>query len=73
MTFADYERKEARLRPDQLDDLGTLARRIQRAKVPGGARITDNTLIRVAIDLLLANRDRLYGSTEEDLRRSVDL
>lgn len=73
MTFADYERKEARLRPDQLDDLGRLARQIQRTKKAGGARITDNTLIRVAIDLLLANGDRLSGSTEEDLRRSVDL
>lgn len=72
-TFADYERKEARLRQDQLDNLEALAKRIKRAKSPGGERITDNTLIRVAVDLLLAHQAELHGSTEEELRRSVSL
>lgn len=72
--FADFERKEARLRQDQLDALDALARRIKRARKPGaGERITDNTLIRVAVDLLLARQDELTGSTEDELRTSVSL
>lgn len=72
--FADFERKEARLRQDQLDALDALARKIKRARKPGaGERITDNTLIRVAVDLLLARQDELSGSTEEELRTSVSL
>lgn len=72
--FADFERKEARLRQDQLDALEALAKRIKRARKPGaGERITDNTLIRVAVDLLLARQDELAGSTEDELRNSVSL
>ncbi|MEO3939779.1 hypothetical protein V3C41_01695 [Paenarthrobacter nicotinovorans] len=72
--FADFERKEARLRQDQLDALDALARKIKRARKPGaGERITDNTLIRVAVDLLLARQDELTGSTEDELRTSVSL
>uniref|UniRef100_UPI003F49527A hypothetical protein n=1 Tax=Pseudarthrobacter oxydans TaxID=1671 RepID=UPI003F49527A len=72
--FAEFERKEARLRQDQLDALDALARKIKRARKPGaGERITDNTLIRVAVDLLLARQDELTGSTENELRKSVNL
>nr|WP_012311416.1 chromosome segregation ATPase [Arthrobacter sp. Chr15]ABR67051.1 putative chromosome segregation ATPase [Arthrobacter sp. Chr15] len=72
--FAEFERKEARLRQDQLDALDALARKIKRARKPGaGERITDNTLIRVAVDLLLARQDELMGSTEDELRTSVSL
>lgn len=72
--FAGFERKEARLRQDQLDALDALARKIKRARKPGaGERITDNTLIRVAVDLLLARQDELSGSTEEEIRTSVSL
>lgn len=68
MTLA---RKEARLREDQVDDLSMLARKLSRAARGGEERITDNTLIRVAVDLLLAQRDKLAGSTEEELRKSL--
>lgn len=34
-------------------------------------RLTENTLIRVAIDLLLAHAAELHGSTEDELRDSV--
>lgn len=64
-------RTEARIRDDQAAELAALRRRVsaqRRAKVE---RITDNTLMRVAIDLLLAHADRLSGDTEEELRRSV--
>ena len=36
-------------------------------------RITDHTLIRIAVDLLLADPGRLQGSTEAELRNSVGL
>jgi len=34
-----------------------------------GGRITENTLIRLAIDLLIANAGQLHGSTEGEFRR----
>jgi pyruvate/2-oxoglutarate dehydrogenase complex dihydrolipoamide acyltransferase (E2) component len=71
--FSDLQRKEARLRVDQQDDLTEQARRLNRAKGSGGQRITDNTLIRVAVDLLLSKADKLAGCDEDELRRSVGL
>jgi hypothetical protein len=72
--WLELERKECRFRDDQLDELTTIARRLGRAKTRGsGERITDNTLIRVAVDLLLSQADQLGGSTEEELRKSVGL
>jgi len=65
------ERKEARIRLDQADALAQLTRRLNRARGGGGERITDNTLIRVAVDLLLARSDRLGGATEDELRESL--
>src|SRR5207302_6968369 len=48
-------RKEARLSADQFDALTDLARRLNRRKPKGvGERITENTLIRVAVKILLA-------------------
>lgn len=71
--YRSYERKEARLRPDQYARLTEESRRLNRAKETGGERITENTLIRVAIDLLLERSDQLAGATEEELRNSVTL
>jgi hypothetical protein len=69
--YLRLERKETRLRVDQYEALTVHARRLNRAKGPGGERITENTLIRVAIDLLLANAENLSGSDEDALRNSV--
>jgi hypothetical protein len=71
--FLDFERKETRLRSDQQNALTEHARRLNRSKGTGGARITDNTLIRVAVDLLLAKADKLAGQNEAELRHSVGL
>lgn len=71
--YRSYERKEARLRADQYARLTEESRRLNRAKETGGERITENTLIRVAIDLLLERSDQLAGATEEELRNSVTL
>jgi len=65
-------RKEARLREDQFDDLTALARTLNRRR-KGGERITENTLIRLAVDLLLKKADQLEGTTEEELRKALDL
>ncbi|MBC2869810.1 hypothetical protein H1R13_34125 [Streptomyces mexicanus] len=65
------ERKEARLRADQVADLAALRRHVSARRRNRSEIITDNTLIRVAVDLLMAHAHRLRGDTEEDLRRSV--
>jgi len=48
-----------------------LTRNLNRARRGRGERITDNTLIRVAIDVLLQDADRLAGATEAELLSSV--
>ena len=70
--YLALERKEARLRGDQVDSLASLARRVNRQKPSrGGERITENTLIRVAVDWLLSQEDNVGGSTEEEIRRGL--
>ena len=70
--YLALERKEARLRGDQVDSLATLARRVNRRKASrGGERITENTLIRVAVDWLLSQEQYVGGSTEEEIRRGL--
>ena len=64
-------RKEVRFRDDQLEALDRVARRLVRARKGGGERITENTLVRVAVDLLLARADDLAGTTEAELLRSL--
>ena len=71
--YLQLERKEARIRLDQADALAHMTRRLNRARSGGGERITDNTLIRVAVDSLLAQSGRLVGTTEEELRQSLSL
>ena len=66
-------RKEARLREDQLDYLTSLTRALNRKRRGTGERITENTLIRVAVDLLLDKSDQLKGTTEQELLASVGL
>lgn len=69
--FERMVRKDARVRPDQDAALTALAKTVMRARPAKAERITENTLIRVAIDLLLTHADRLRGSTEDELRHSV--
>lgn len=69
--YLTLSRKEVRLRDDQYDELTHLARGLNRNKAAGSERITENTLIRIAIDLLLAKSSHLSGSTEEQLLASV--
>jgi hypothetical protein len=65
------ERKELRLRADQLDELARIRRTLNRQRAGEGERITENTLIRVAVDMLLGRAGKLRGTTEDELRKSV--
>lgn len=62
--------KQAMIRSDQQTALDDLARVLHDARSVKGERITANTLIRVAIDGLVAHGGRLYGDTEEQLLAS---
>ena len=64
-------RKEVLLRADQLADLTALARRCMQQRGEASERITENSLVRIAIDLLLDNHDLLRGSTEDELTISI--
>ena len=65
-------RKETRLREEQYETLTEYARKLNRAKAPGaGERITENTLIRIAIDLLIPHLGEMSGKDEAELRESV--
>jgi hypothetical protein len=65
-------RKEARLREDQFIALSRLVRILARRRTTRrGPRLTENTLIRVAIDLLLTRADQLAGDTEDEIRASA--
>ena len=68
--YLQLVRKEARLREDQYEQLTLLARKLSRASRGEGERITENTLIRVAVDMLLEKQDSLIGSTEEEIKQS---
>ncbi|WP_328868609.1 hypothetical protein [Streptomyces sp. NBC_00304] len=69
--WAALERKETRLRADQVQDLAALRRRVSAQRTTRSEIITDNTLIRIAVDLLLEQGDRLAGDTEAELLRSA--
>lgn len=71
--YQTFTRKEARLREEQLDDLTSLTRSLNRKRKGSGERITENTLIRIAVDLLMNQSDKLQGTTEEELSASVGL
>lgn len=62
--------KQLMIRSDQQTQLDDLARDLHDARSVKGERITSNTLIRVAIDGLLAHSGRLHGDTEEQLLSS---
>ena len=71
--YLKFVRKETRLREDQQNQLTLAARRLNRVKAAGTPRITDNTLIRVAIDLLLQRIDGASGNDESSLLESLNL
>jgi hypothetical protein len=69
--YLRLERKELLIWPDQITQLSILARVLNRNRKGAGERITTNTLIRVAVALLLSRSQDLAGTTEEELHRSL--
>lgn len=63
--------KYVQLRGDQQIELDVVARELQAARTHKGERLTANTVIRVAVDVILAHRERLVGDTEEELRTNL--
>jgi hypothetical protein len=64
-------RKDVRLREDQMETLVTAARRLSRDRTDKTERITENTLIRIAVDLLIPRLGELQGDSEEALLESL--
>lgn len=72
--YLQLERKETLLWPRQVESLTLMRRVLNRRRGKGeGERLTENTLIRVAVDLLLSRQADIAGTTEDELRRSVGL
>jgi len=70
--YLQLVRKETRLREDQLSELTRHARRLTRARTTAGQRITENSLIRIGVDLLLARIDRAVGDDEAAIAESLN-
>jgi hypothetical protein len=68
-----FERKETRIRPDQLEWVEAQRKELNQRRQGAGERLTDNTLIRVALDLLMKHQGELQGVTEDQLRQSLGL
>ena len=68
--YLRLERKEPPIWPDQITQLSILARVLNRNLGAAGERITTNTVIRVAVALLLS--PHLAGTTEKELRSSLE-
>jgi hypothetical protein len=64
-------RRDMGLWPDQVTELLTLRDQVNHARTQRDERITDATLVRVAVDLLGEFREHLVGNTEDELRDSV--
>ena len=71
--YKRLERKDVLLWPDQLGELSVTRRMLNNRRGSAGERITDNTLIRVAVALLLSRAVDLAGTTEDELRASLGL
>lgn len=71
--YLRLERKDTLLWPGQLSELSVLRRTLNRARGGAGERITENTLIRLGVSLLLSRASELRGTTEEELQRSLGL
>ena len=69
----ELERKETRLHERQVVALAEHARRLNKLRGKDGHRITENTLIRLGVDLVLQQAADLRGVTEAELAASLKL
>lgn len=66
-------RKELRITEDQADQISRTSRSLNMARQGEGERITDNTLVRLGISLLIDRLEELHGTTEAELHQSLGL
>lgn len=66
-------RKELRITEDQADQISRTSRSLNMARQGEGERITDNTLVRLGISLLIDRLEELHGTTEAELHESLGL
>lgn len=69
--YLRFVRKDTRLREDQLAALTAQARRLSRRRLNSNERITENSLIRIAVDLLLERIASATGSDEQSILESL--
>ena len=67
------EPKQTRQRKDQIRWVEIKRKELNTLRQGTGERLTDNTLIRVALDLLIHHGDELQGTTETELRSSLGI
>lgn len=68
--YLSLERKEVRLPSEHIDELTRIVRRLNRQKRGKDERITENTLIRIAVALLVEAGDEISGNNEQELLQS---
>ncbi|WP_071330933.1 chromosome segregation ATPase [Streptomyces sampsonii] len=68
---SDERPKWVPLREDQHSELSTIARELMRARSQKAERITENTIIRVLVDLAARHPELLAGDTEDELRTYI--
>jgi hypothetical protein len=71
--YLRLERKDTLLWPGQMAELSVTRRMLNRARRGAGERITENTLIRIGVALVLSRAAEMSGTTEEELLRSLGL
>lgn len=64
------KRIEGRIRPAQEVRLDNIRRALIDRRTAPGERITNNTLLRVALAGLIAHKDVLHGNTEKEIEES---
>jgi hypothetical protein len=69
--YLSLERKEVRLPSEHIDELTRLVRRLNRQRKGKDERITENTLIRIAVSLLVDFGEQIKGNNEEELLYSL--
>lgn len=69
--YLSLERKEVRLPSEHIDELTRLVRRLNRQKTGRDERITENTLIRIAVSLLVDFGESITGNNERELLDSL--
>lgn len=71
---ATLNRKEVRMRSDQFATLTELVRAINRERTMKIERITENTILRIALDAFIRDYGQtISGNSENELRQSIGL